>query len=206
MDSQESLWQKYSPFIKQNLLVLVLGFLGLIFLGYGLIQYLGQKGEANEIVFEKAPEQEENSTIVVDVAGAVVKPGVYKLISDGRIQDALIAAGGFSNDADRAWVDRNVNLAAKLNDGTKLYIPFIGDPAERDVLSSSGLGSSSIAYKQINVNTASQSELETLSGVGQVTAEKIIANRPYSSIDELLTKKVVGKSVFEKIKEKIIIY
>ncbi len=206
MDSQEDLLQKYLPFIKQNFLVLSLAFLGLIFLGYGLIQFLGQKSDSEGIVLETAEKPVEANIIMVDVAGAVIRPGVYKVSSDARIHDVLVAAGGISDDADREWVDRRINLAAKVSDGTKLYIPFEGDPAAPDVLSNSGPGSSSLVDKQINMNTASQSELESLSGIGPVTAQKIIDSRPYSTVDELVTKKVLGSKVFEKIKEKITVY
>lgn len=166
----------------------------MIFLGYGLIQLLSHKEDREAIVLETAPKSELTEKIAIDVAGAVLKPGVYKLASDARIQDGLVAAGGISEDADRAWIDRYINLAAKVADGTKIYIPFKGENMVGNTSST------------ININSASQSGLESLSGIGPVAAEKIIANRPYGAIDELLTKKVVGKSVFEKIKDHITTY
>lgn len=205
MDSQ-SLFDKYSPFIKQNFLVLMLGFFGLIFLGYGLIQYLHQRSDPEGIVLEKAQTPVKDVSIMVDVAGAVMHPGVYKVSTDGRMQDALVSAGGLSDDADREWVARIINLAAKVSDGTKLYIPFKGDPAAPDVFSSSGYTAGRQQNKQININTANQSELESLPGIGPISAEKIIVNRPYSAIDELVTKKVLSSKVFEKIKERVAIY
>lgn len=206
MDTQEDLWQKYSPFIKQNLLVLILGFLGLMFLGYGLIEFLHQKSDPEGVVLEAAETPVKESKIVVDVAGAVIHPGVYHVANDARIQDALVSAGGLSDDADREWVARAINLAAKASDGTKIYIPFKEDAAVPDALSSSGLAGGIQPDKQININTAKQTDLELLSGIGAVTAGKIIANRPYVSIDDLITKKVLGSKVFEKIKEKITAY
>ena len=196
MDSQEYFWQQYSPFIKQNLLVLVLGFFGLMFLGYGLIQMFSQKSSTDAIVLEKGDKTDSVGSIVVDVAGAVMKPGVYQLQADARTQNAIVKAGGLSDDADRGWVDHNINLAAQVSDGSKLYIPFKGDPAQRGDASN----------KQININTAKQSELESLSGIGPVTAQKIIDGRPYSTIDELVGKKVIAAKLFEKIKEKITTY
>ncbi|MBI2034415.1 MAG: ComEA family DNA-binding protein [Candidatus Levybacteria bacterium] len=200
MDSQ-AFWDKYSPFIKQNLLVLSLVFLGLIFLGYGLIQFFHQKSDPEEIVLETAETPVKEAAIMVDVAGAVMHPGVYKVSADGRMQDALVSAGGLSDDADREWVARVINLAAKVSDGTKLYIPFKGG-GDNNSLSSAN----SALNKQININSANQSELESLSGIGPATAEKIIANRPYSVIDELVKKKVLSSKVFEKIKDKINVY
>ncbi|MCH7640762.1 SLBB domain-containing protein, partial [Patescibacteria group bacterium] len=63
--------------------------------------------------------------IVVEVVGAVQKPGVYELTSDARVEDALIAAGGISAEADRAWMEKTLNRAARLVDGQKIYIPEV---------------------------------------------------------------------------------
>ena len=102
-------------------------------------------------------------------------------------------------------------MAAPLTDGAKLYIPAVGEQ-----MTGSGESSNSSSAddntvlgaqtKTININTASDSDLETLSGVGPATAQKIIAGRPYHSAQELLDKKIVGTSVFGKIKEKVTVY
>lgn len=148
--------------------------------------------------------------IIVDVSGAVRKPGVYTLEGESRIKDALLMAGGISDNADRLRVAQTLNLAAKLSDGAKIYIPALGEQqvtAEEVSQSMSANDSQSITVGNgININQASESELDTLPGVGKVTVEKIIANRPYESINELTQKKVVGASVFEKIKDKISTY
>lgn len=216
MDYQELL-VKYSPIVKKNILPLALGFLGLMFLGYGLIALIGSSDSSKDVVFEPQEASVLSSKVsssatslrelVVDVEGAVLKPGVHYVSSDSRVQDALIAAGGLSSDADRDWVTKNLNLAVKVTDGTKIYIPRIGEDV-KGTIGGTGITSTtgSIADSQVNINTASDQALDSLSGIGPVTAQKIINGRPYSSIDELLSRKIVGSKVFEQIKEKITAY
>jgi len=217
MDYQELL-VKYSPIVKKNILPLALGFLGLMFLGYGLIALLGLSDSSKDVVFEPQDDsvlssQSSSSAtsdrqLVVDVEGAVLKPGVHNVPSDSRLQDALIAAGGLSSDADRDWVTKNLNLAVKVTDGTKIYIPRMGEDTKGIMggTGTTGITGSEGSFSQININTASEEILDSLPGVGPVTAQKIINGRPYSSIDELLSRKIVGSKVFEQIKEKISVY
>lgn len=206
-----SLQERFFPIIRQYFLPLVLGFLGLMFLGYGVIGYLGQKQGKGEILYEAASDTTEGNNvstvskgaeaqklITIDVEGAVEKPGVYRLSAESRMQDAVIAAGGMGKDADREKVAKAMNLAARLNDGAKVYIPFQGE-----LSLSSGTTALGDMAAQININTASEAELDSLTGVGKATAEKIISNRPYASIEELTQKKVLGAKVFEDIKGKI---
>lgn len=197
------LLEKYKPFLKQNILIIVVGLLGLMLLGYGLIGLFASKDQSNGVVFESSDESEsaglEDKQITVDVEGAVVKPGVYKLNFDARIQDALIAAAGLSDEANREWVAKNMNLAQKVKDGAKIYVPSIGTTGVMGTTSITG----DIEGSLININLATESELDSLPGVGPITAQKIIDNRPYNLPEDLLNKKVVSPTVFEKIKEKI---
>ena len=130
--------------------------------------------------------------IVVDVDGAVVNPGVYRLSGDLRVGDAVGAAGGLRADADSS----RVNLAAKISDGQKVYVPA----KQEQVISEKGEAISQQSSSLVSINSASEGELDALPAVGPVTAGKIINGRPYSTVDELLSKKAVTKSVFEKIK------
>ena len=155
-----------------------------------------EKGE--DVAGAEASTQE--TKIMVDVDGQVLKPGLYSLKSNARVQDALIAAGGLSSNADR----NAINLAAKISDGQKIYIPEIGEkPSAVTVANSTSVTSLNRATGLLSVNTASQSELEDLPSIGPVTAQKIISGRPYGTIEELLSKKVVGEKTFEKIKDLI---
>ncbi|OGG17264.1 hypothetical protein A3D78_03150 [Candidatus Gottesmanbacteria bacterium RIFCSPHIGHO2_02_FULL_39_14] len=120
--------------------------------------------------------------------------------------------------ADLDWMEKNLNRAAKLIDGGKIYIPEKTQnfPPQRDPASGGtniktqnqnlNLKSKNIlgvTEGLININTATQTELEALPGVGPVTAGKIIDGRPYQTLEELKTKKAVGNALFEKIKDKL---
>ncbi len=201
------------PLIRRHLVPLSLAVVGVILIVFSLWSLVfSSKGQGNEVVFEQGSEHEASiaavtteAKIAVDIAGAVVKPGVYSLSPDSRVQEAVAAAGGFSDKANTEWIAKNFNLAAKLSDAAKLYIPFAGEEGNLNTtLSSGNLGSTQPGNKGlININTASEQQLDSLPGVGPVTAQKIISARPYGSVDELLSKKAVGQSVFTKIKDQI---
>lgn len=203
MDSSE-----FSTIIPQSLrpylLPIVIAIIGLIFLSYGLIQFLGQN-KKDDIVFEKSTDEaspvedsKNKGQIIVDVEGAVLKPGVHSISKDGRMKDALIAAGGLSADADNEKIARVINLAAPIKDGEKIYFP-----KKNDTTILGAQTSSDTAGGSININTASLTLLDSLPGVGKVTAQKIIDARPYSTIEELQQKKIVTQKVFDQIKNKI---
>ncbi len=207
-------------FLKEHALALLLGTAGLICLGYGLFTLSMQSKADNGVEFQSgqhAADQKRNVSsksskqITIDIEGAVHKPGVYTLPATSRIQDALIAAGGLAENADRKKVSQTVNLAAQLIDSAKLYIPPVGEQssASGGVSDTSSGSSDSVlgaATKMININTASESELDALPGVGPVTAQKIIANRPYQGVQDMVSKKAVGASVFSKIKDQVSVY
>ena len=177
---------------------LIFGLIGILLFGVGIFVWQKEMQTAKITFVEEETEQDK---IKANIEGAIVNPGVYELSSSSRIQDLLIVAGGLSADADRDWVSKNLNLAAKLNDGGKVYIPRVGEQKSGATI----LGYEDITGK-ININNASQVELDRLPGIGPVTAQKIIDNRPYQTIEELLERKIVGKSTFEKIKDKISTY
>ncbi len=179
--------QAWVSFYKFPLIFALLAFFLL-----GAAAFLWQSSNpSDKISFSQ--EASESGRIKADIEGAVLKPGVYELESGSRISDLLITAGGLTVEADREWVSKNLNQAAKLSDGGKVYIPETG---ESKVLGVSGTGGSGT----ININSASSSELDKLPGVGPVTDQKIIDGRPYQAIEDLLTRKIVGQSTFEKIK------
>lgn len=183
---------------------------GLILLGLGaLFLRSGQESARVEIISEESSALQK--TIFVDIQGAVQNPGVYEVQADSRLNDLLVRAGGLSAGADREWVSKNINLAQKLSDGVKIYIPtqkevrYFGGPALSAVGQVAGV-SGSVVASQININTASAAQLDTLWGIGEKRAADIIANRPYQSIEELKTKAKIPRNVFEAIKEKITVY
>lgn len=186
-------------FRKSQKTPLVLVLIGLALIGLGLSINKFSQINKNPKFADSGSANEE--TVTVDIAGEVKKPGVYSLPIDTRLIQAIEAAGGFTQNADKAWISKSLNLAAKLNDGEKILIPSISQGGSGIVSSSP-----SQAGSKININTASKDQLDGLYGIGPVRAQKIIANRPYSSIEELLSKKVLGEATFEKIKDKISIY
>jgi len=208
-ESTGELFSKLQVFAKNNLIILVLGVLGLSLLIVGLIQLLGQKPP--EVNFSAAQDlkttQSTASTspkIAVDIEGAVQKPGVFRLPPDARVQDALIAAGGISAQADRNFIEKSLNLAQKLTDGAKIYIPRQGEVATSTKLTTGlSVDTSQSVRGQININSATLVQLDTLPGVGQVIGQKIIDNRPYSDISQLVSKKIVSQKTFDKLKDSI---
>lgn len=182
---------------KKTYLAGVVAFLGLILIGFGVFEYFRSAKNSAPAV-SPAPIQEK--FLDVDVEGAVINPGIYKLPLESRVNDALVAASGFDKDADADWVEKNVNLAEKLTDGTKLYIPRKGENAEVK-----GATSVSTASQTglVNINKADSKSLEALPGIGPVTAGKIIDGRPYSSVEELSARKILNSKVYAEVKDQL---
>lgn len=157
--------------------------------------------------------------IFVDISGAVKKPDLYEFRVGARIKETIDKAGGLSDDVDVVFFRRNFNLARIVNDQEKIYVPsvaeinagiFIQNLRTLDYISPVLEVVNNISDEDafpdnqlISVNFAAIEELDQLPGIGQITANKIIINRPYSSIEELSVKKIVNKNVFEKIKNLI---
>jgi competence protein ComEA len=190
----------------------LLGLVGLFLLGVGVLSTvvvsLNRSKPEVEIISSQESESSELLEVVVDVAGAVEKPGVYRLASDSRVNDALLAAGGLSGEADRDWVSRYINLAQSVSDGIKIYIPTVGEKQQADVGATSAVTDTGSVIglqtqDQVSINMGSAAELDALWGIGEKRAQAIIENRPYSSLDELMTKAGIPKNVFERIKDKI---
>ena len=145
---------------------------------------------------------ESQATVVVQVAGAVVKPGVYSLPAGSRVGDAITAAGGYSRDVDPRAAETKLNLAAKLQDAQAIVVPRRGGTAA----GSSAAGASAAPSGPLNLNTASSAQLDALPGIGPVTAAKIIASReqmPFASVDDLVTRKVVSASTLAKFRNQV---
>jgi competence protein ComEA len=143
--------------------------------------------------------------IVVDVEGAVRSPGVYTLAAGSRVIDAVRAAGGATSSADIA----SVNLARPVADGERIYIPRRGEVAPAQAAGdpgASGAGSSSAGGK-VNINTASEKELEDLPGIGEVIAQRIVDYRtqhgPFHDIKDLLKVEGIGQKKFDSIKDHV---
>lgn len=142
--------------------------------------------------------------IRVYISGAVAQADVYELPPSSIVRDAINAAGGTTNDAD---LD-HLNLAAPLRDGDAVYVPRIGEsPTPTLAISSNTDSANPVPQGPININTASQAELETLPDIGEVTARAIIeyrdANGPFPNIEAIQNVPGIGPVTFEKIKDLI---
>ena len=147
--------------------------------------------------------------VVAHAAGAVNAPGVYRLPVGARVDDLVHAAGGLAPDAD----PQRINLAARLADGSRLYVPRVGEPDPPAVVGpdgappADGAGGSSdggTAAPLVDLNAADEAELDTLPGVGPATAAAIVTfrdeNGPFGSVDELLDVPGIGEAKLERIR------
>lgn len=146
--------------------------------------------------------------VVVDVGGAVSSPGVYRLPAGSRVGDALAAAGGFGPRVDAARAAAELNLAALLEDGAHLVVPSRDDATPNPDAAGAGGptsgGGAGAAGGLVDLNSATQAELEALPGIGPVTATKIIDSRTaerFGSVDDLRTRKLVGAKTFETLRD-----
>jgi competence protein ComEA len=125
------------------------------------------------------------SGVVVDVAGAVRHPGVYRMPAGSRVDDAVQRAGGPRPRADLS----QINLAAKLEDGKQVLVPARAPAAAPGVTPAAGAAATVAPGVPLNLNTATLEQLDTLSGVGPATAQKILDYRQqhggFSSVEEL---------------------
>jgi competence protein ComEA len=175
---------------------LVAGSIGLIAfagMGHGGGVTVSQGSAGPEI---SAPPQ----TIVVQVGGAVLHPGVYTLAAGSRVADAIRAAGGYSADVDPRRAETQLNLAAKLTDAESVVVPRLGDA------SAAGSAASDSAGGLVNLNTATAGQLDALPGIGPATAAKIIASRasqPFTTVDDLVTRKLVTSATLAKFRDQV---
>jgi competence protein ComEA len=144
-------------------------------------------------------------SIVVDVEGAVARPGLVTLPPGSRVGDAIAAAGGFAGTVDTQAAE-GVNLAAPATDGMQIVVPGrsgSGEPAS-GAPGSSPSPADAAAGGPLDLNHATAAELDTLPGIGPVTAAKIVAARsqaPFTTVEDLQSRKLVGPSTFQKIRD-----
>ena len=151
------------------------------------------KAESENIIYEDNT-LGKSKMISVDVSGAVKKPDVYIIPEGTRLKTIIQIAGGLKEDADFFIIEKQFNFSSILEDEQKIYLPYKnGD--QQDLNESTN--------NVVSINNAVRSDIMTLEGVGDITAEKIISNRPYANLKELVEKKVIGKALFDKIKDRI---
>lgn len=147
---------------------------------------------------QETPEIKIVPELVVEVAGAVEKPGVYTLPIGSRVAQAITMAGNTTIDVDAEYLAQKVNLAEELKDQQKIYLPFYieSNDSDSDV-------SNDTQSEKISINSASLSQLMELEGIGDKRAEAIIDGRPYQSLEALVSQKILTELQLDKVKKLI---
>jgi len=173
----------------------------------GLLWIVVRSPRGNAVTLQPPPT---TAPLVVDVGGAVPRPGVYEFPAGARVKDAVQAAGGLLAEADKA----SINLAAPIEDGQRLDIPYLSGmeptppPINFSGGSSTGGGGTGATFGQlIDINSATAAELDTLPGIGPTLAQAIIDYRnefgPFFAIEDIMFVDGIGPSTFEAIKDMI---
>lgn len=212
-------------FLKQRKVVIIIGILVTILVGWKLFDSKNfEEINSNEILVsnlknneKEKNEDKEEEMMAIHVTGEVKNPGVVKVKQGSRIEDIIEAAGGLTENADIT----NVNLAFEVEDGMKIRIPSNdegneneGNIIEQYITQDSGKGiivredkSSENLSLVININTANETELEQLPGIGASIAGRIIdyrnKNGKFKAIEDIKNVTGIGETKFEKIKDLI---
>jgi len=181
----------------RSILYMASGILFGLFLA-ALIWVVARNPSGEAVILRPVPTEK---PIIVYITGAVPRAGVYALPQGARVQDAISAAGGFLAEAEKS----QINLAALLEDGEKLDIPYVEGASP--VLATPGPTIVAVTTELININTASSAELEALPGIGPTTAQKIIAyreqNGPFINTEDIINVSGIGPGTYERIKDLI---
>lgn len=234
----DGFFKSFLPFFEENKITVVFAAFVFIIALVSLSIYVKSSQQfdkhSKDIIFQTKSDKinetniQSESSIMIEVSGAVKKPNVYKMSSNSRLKDAIDRAGGLSDSADQAFFARNFNLARFVSDQEKIHVPSndeiesgiyvenarlvdytqpqIVAALQKPQTTSTDQNSVATTSTSININTATSEELDTLPGIGQVTADKIIQGRPYASISELVDKKILKKNVFEQVQSQIGVY
>ena len=189
----------------KNALTVLLGVMAGFALA-GVLFFVSRAPAGEAILLQPAPTK---SPLAVHVIGAVPRPGLYEFVEDARVQDAIDAAGGLLASADVS----SINLAALLEDGQQLNIPYKSgqEPVEGtpslELPNSEPTSAAPVNTELININTATKEELDSLPGIGPTIAQRIIdyrdTNGPFNTIDDIKNVSGIGPSTFEQIKDLI---
>lgn len=201
-------------FIKQRKIVIIICILVIILVGWKIYDSSNfETEEESQFIDSNTQEskaEDEEELVIVHVTGEVKKPGVVRVKEGSRVEDIVKAAGGLTENADIS----NINLAYVVEDGTKIRIPSTDDEKQEEYITQS-IGEGIIMQEEsngsnntiININTANETELEELPGIGASIAGRIIEyrnkNGKFKNIEDIKNVTGIGDSKFEKIKESI---
>ena len=201
-------------FLKQRKIVIIICILVIILVGWKIYDSSNFETEEESQIMDsniqESKTEDEEELVIVHVTGEVKKPGVVRVKEGSRVEDIVKAAGGLTENADIS----NINLAYVVEDGTKIRIPSTDDEKQEEYITQS-IGEGIIMQEEsnnsrgsiVNINTANETELEELPGIGASIAGRIIEyrnkNGKFKSIEDIKTVTGIGDSKFEKIKESI---
>jgi len=194
MENESHGWERYGGYISLLLLLLIL-------VGGALLYLRWPRPTPIEIIEPTPVPASTPAEIGVYVVGAVLNPGVYFLPQGSRVDDALEAAGGPTDEADLV----RVNLVKRVCDEEQIYVPRLGE--ENPPLPPPSGSSGGQAGGKIDINTATAAELETLPGIGPVRAQRIVdyrkANGPFTAIEDIKNVRGIGDAIFADIEDLI---
>jgi competence protein ComEA len=186
--------QKIKEYISKNTdqLFLISSVLNLLLIVVSIIQLFTFK-EVNSFPLETdnnayISNAVNSKKIYVEILGQVVNPGVYLIDENVLVIELLNRAGGVTKFADMEYIHKNISLSKFLVNNQKIYIPSNKDGENTTTENSI-----------ININNSSKSEIETLPGIGEITAQKIIDNRPYVELVDLVNRKIISETIYNKI-------
>lgn len=203
---------------RKPLVILVVSFLAILLLQWykSTIPKTSSLAINNAVQASAQGSDSSANYIYVDLSGSVVDPKVHRVPANTRLFEVLSASGGLNELADRPYFYRNFNLAMVLNDQDKIYVPSVNEVVngiylENNKIVSAYNGKTTAQVSQpasggngkISINTASQALLETLKGVGAITASRIIAGRPYKTVNELVEKDILKNALFDSFKDQL---
>ncbi|MBC1371039.1 ComEA family DNA-binding protein [Listeria booriae] len=199
------LWQTYKKYIIGVAALLVAA--GLFFFMQKDEEVATTDAVAQEapVVEAKAEKQEPTTSkaLIVDVKGAVNKPGVYELAADSRVKDAILKAGGLSSEADV----KLLNMAQKVTDEMVIYAGKVGEEGIQPVTTAQAEASGGGDSKKVNINTADTTALQTIPGIGASKAQAIIDYREkeglFQKVEDLSKVSGIGAKTVERLSEHI---
>ncbi|WP_258535637.1 helix-hairpin-helix domain-containing protein [Bacillus sp. 03113] len=199
--------------MKENKTKIIIGFIGTIILLYVYFSYVKKEQPiVNEEMAQDLGEKKRmtnenkeplNTTMMVDVKGAVQHPGIFEAKPGDRVMDIITKAGGLRENANKD----SVNFALKVVDEMVIYIPEIGEVQEQQITSIENPGNVQDGSGKVNLNKANEEELQTIPGIGPSKAAAIIeyreSNGPFKKIEDLQSISGIGEKTFEKLKDHI---
>jgi len=159
----------------------------LTFLLIGNLLKATDRNEQNNVI-SKQVEEVIQSSIIVDIQGAIKNPGIYTINVSTRLFELVEKAGGLGDNYDKEYYTKNINPSVKLKDQQKIYIPMIGDRYLENM---------------VNINSADLDTLVSKLGLSSANAKKIIGDRPYSNIEDLLNNGILTSKTYSQISYKI---